>query len=693
LTGFVTGELQPPDSTSVVNHLRQCERCSSRVRELESAAATDPLLGDLNRSSSPPPADPEYRAAVERILAVPPAGPPLPGVGDVLDDYRLVEVIGEGGMGVVYRAVHTRIDREVALKVIRRSRALDAQVASRFAREMKAAGKVRHANLVQATDAGVANGVEFLVMEYVAGTDLARLVLRDGPMPVPLACDYVRQAAIGLQHAHENGLIHRDVKPSNLILGDDGTIRVLDLGLALVHGEEPEPAPQPVAVFDTIPASDDTLTSPGQQLGTRDYTAPEQLLDSHRVDPRADVYGLGCTLVYLLTGRRYNPRESPPPVFPPELWAKFLSVDPANRFPTAEAAARALAPFCEHSRRTRRGFLAAAGAGVLGTLGLGTYFLTRPRQEALPGPGTPPLAPPEVAVAPPPRWVPPPGKAPMPDEEAGALQRHWAEYVGRPLNVTNSLGMELVLIPPGTYTLFEHYTVTLTRPYYLGKCEVTLGQYLQFIADNPGYLTEAERPVAPGSPKTVAYGAYLGPTGVRPKTKPPYHYRNPGWGEYEREQPVTYLTWTDVENFLTWLSAREMRVYRLPTQGEWFWALRAGNSTNFFWRGAGAPPHAHLAYDPPLPVRPQRVGLLKPNVWQLHDMAGNVAEMVYDYADSRRVVGHATDPVGPAPVPGGARLVCGGSYYTSLSQRETWLTSASCNLAYSTNGFRVLMEL
>jgi serine/threonine protein kinase len=679
LGNFVTGELPPPDSTAVVNHLRQCERCSSRVRDLESAAATDPLLADLNRPSTPTPVDPEYRAALERLIAAPPVGPPLPGVGEVLDDYRLVEVIGEGGMGVVYRAVHTRLDREVALKVIRRSRALDAQAALRFGREMKAAGKVRHPNLVQATDAGVANGVEYLVMEYVAGTDLARLVLRDGPLPLPRACDYVRQAAVGLQHAHDNGLIHRDVKPSNLMLGRDGTIRVLDLGLALVPGEElaVELPPHHPAVFDTVRSADDTLTSPGQQLGTRDYTAPEQLRDSHRVDHRADVYGLGCTLVYLLTGRRYDSREGAPPVFPAEFWAQFLSVDPQHRFPTAEDAARALAPYCEHSRQHRRGFLVAAGAGVLAAVGLGASLLTRNR------------SPHEVAVAPPPRLVPPRGKLPMTGEEVRALQKQWADHLGQTVSFKNSLGMELALIPPGEFAMSSVYLVTITRPYWVGTTEVTFAQYDEFTRAT-GYITDAEQPRVS---KVGARFRTWKPLATFPFPQDPVHRLSPGWGGYASDQPIGYVTWRDIDEFLKWLSRREDRTYRLPTQAEWVWACRAGTVSRVYWgeNYSSGEENAYAWTRSAGADRPRPVGKLLPNAWGLYDMLGNVEELVHDYVAVDYVPGgHAVDPVGPPPTD--TRTTCGGSYYEQLRRTMFQTGISSNNVVYSNQGFRVVME-
>jgi tRNA A-37 threonylcarbamoyl transferase component Bud32 len=209
-----------------------------------------------------------------------------------LGPYVLLERLGAGGMGQVFKARHVLMRRLVALKVIRKDHLADPEIVSRFHREIRAVAQLAHPNIVLAHDAGQVGDTHFLVMEYVEGTDLARLVKKHGPLPVARACAYVRQAALGLQHAHERGLVHRDIKPANLLLATapgEAVVKVLDLGLArLSHGGE-----QTVG----------ELTQEGAVMGTPDFIAPEQAEESRGVDIRADVYSLGCTLYYLLTGR------------------------------------------------------------------------------------------------------------------------------------------------------------------------------------------------------------------------------------------------------------------------------------------------------------------------------------------------------------------------------------------------------
>ncbi|TXT19878.1 MAG: pkn2, partial [Planctomycetota bacterium] len=240
-----------------------------------------------------------------------------------------------------------------------------------FQREMRVIGQLSHPAIVQATDAGEVDGTHFLVMEYVEGCDLNSLAKACGPLSVADACEIARQAALGLEYAHQQGIVHRDIKPSNLMLSRESrvqsreqdslvtdsqlSIKILDLGLALLSGEQ---------------APVDELTTVGQLMGTLDYMAPEQLEDSHLVGPRADIYALAATLYRLLTGvapfakdDRKTPlqklralaTQAAPPIrerradVPEELAAiidRALSRDPAARFLSMSEFAAALTPWC-----------------------------------------------------------------------------------------------------------------------------------------------------------------------------------------------------------------------------------------------------------------------------------------------------------------------------------------------------------
>jgi tRNA A-37 threonylcarbamoyl transferase component Bud32 len=286
----------------------------------------------------------------EEVLTQAPTHWPAPGR---IGQYDLLEKLGRGGMGAVYKARHRELGKVVALKVLPAELKNEVTIA-RFKNEMRAVGKLAHQNIVAAHDGGQVDDTHFLVMEFVDGIDLARLIERHGRLRVSDACELIRQAALGLQHAHEHGLVHRDIKPSNLMLARDGVVKVLDLGLARSLNEAP---------------ALERLTAAGQVLGTADYIAPEQCEAAHTADIRADIYSLGCTLYHLLAGTppfggaghsswlekmTAHLRDPIPPIrerrldLPKELVAvvdRMLAKNPAERFAIPAEVATALQPF------------------------------------------------------------------------------------------------------------------------------------------------------------------------------------------------------------------------------------------------------------------------------------------------------------------------------------------------------------
>jgi len=264
-------------------------------------------------------------------------------IGLVLGSFQVLAPIGKGGMGTVYLARDNRSHLLVALKVLPPKRAREEErLLSRFRREMEMCQKVAHPHLAWAYEVGVCQGVYYIAMEYIPGQSLYRLVTDKGPLEIPRAARLFAEVASALDHAHNQGLIHRDLKPSNIIITPHDHAKVLDLGLALVQGE--------------APGKLEVVGGRGYVVGTLDYIAPEQAENAAQVDPRSDIYSLGCTLYFALTGRPPFPDgtplekinrhrfEEPAPVpqfnaaVPPPfigLLRKLMAKNPEHRFATA----------------------------------------------------------------------------------------------------------------------------------------------------------------------------------------------------------------------------------------------------------------------------------------------------------------------------------------------------------------------
>ena len=335
-------------------------------------------------------------------LALRKRGEPPPGLGpgSVLGEYEILNEIGRGGMGVVYKAQHRRMGRAVALKVLLGA---SRDAPRRFGREVLAAARLTNPHIIAALDAGEHQGRPYLVLEFVEGVDLARHVKARGPLPVAEAAAVILQAARGLEYAHARGVVHRDVKPSNLLRDAAGTVKLLDLGLArLLDAERPE------RIDDTT-----ELTLTGSFLGSVDYIAPEQALDSRRADARSDLYSLGCTLHTLLIGRPpyggatpmerlVAHREAPIPSLRaarpevPEaldaIFARLVAKKPEDRYPSASALIGDLGSEIGPAPKRRAVILAAGSAATLGLLAWAAWMFA-PRRPPPDRPQAPPIDP------------------------------------------------------------------------------------------------------------------------------------------------------------------------------------------------------------------------------------------------------------------------------------------------------------
>jgi eukaryotic-like serine/threonine-protein kinase len=618
-------------------------------------------------------------------------------------------------MGQVFKARQRRLNRLCALKVILAENLASEGALARFQREAEAAARLDHPNIVRIYDAGDARGVHFLAMEYIDGVDLSSLMKQSGPLAVSTACDYMRQAALGLQHAHEKKLVHRDFKPANLMLTREGVVKILDMGIARFQGGKSD------------------MTGTNTVMGTPDYLSPEQAVDAKRVTIRADLYSLGCSLYHLLAGRvpfrgdnlttillahqrdEPTPLESLRPGLPRELGAivrKLMAKNPDDRYSTPGEVAEVLRLFVAGSAvasgatailATRTAALANEEQAVLNTLtgiaeGHGQPADTGPLQSlsitegALPSrssggqararrsrktsakrglllAGIGAAATLLLVVGAYFIFRSPSGKDPdRKGNTPGAEEKV----------LTNSIGMKLALIPAGKFLMGEPdfkerskqeddhpaHEVTISKPFYLGVHEVTQREYEIVMGKNPSFFND----------------------------------KNKGGPDF----PVEKVSWNDAADFCRRLSARTDekkagRVYRLPTEAEWEYACRADTSTLFHYGPGLSANEANIDGNFPYGgglkgqflKHTTKGGTYKPNAWGLFDMHGNVREWCNDWYDETYYRNSPKiDPQGP--LNGKYRVVRSGSWFLPARNcRSAFRTGLEPTFDNDATGFRV----
>ncbi len=354
LTAFSVGLLSSVDAVLVESHIGECNPCCETLLGLSS---DDTFIGLLQQSDG---RDEMFTIDHPEELRSPEQDSEESIIQAFVDHprYEIVGWIATGGMGDVFKAEHRSMGRTVALKVINKRWICDLEVVERFHREVRTAARLSHPNIVTAYDAEQADNIHFLVMEFVDGVNLATLVKGRKSLAVSVACEYLQQTAIGLQYAHEQGVVHRDIKPHNLMLSA-GTVKILDFGLASLTVTT-------TAKQENVMPDNASLTVAGSIMGTPDFMSPEQASHPYRADVRSDIYSLGATLYYLLAGhppfasgsvveRLKRLADSEPqsilslrPDVPQELSNvinRMMSKNPESRFQTAQDVAIALEPF------------------------------------------------------------------------------------------------------------------------------------------------------------------------------------------------------------------------------------------------------------------------------------------------------------------------------------------------------------
>jgi formylglycine-generating enzyme required for sulfatase activity len=539
-------------------------------------------------------------------------------------------------------------------------------------------------------------------MEFVPGQRLAEVLEKKGPLPVAYACHYMRQVALGLQHAHERGMVHRDIKPSNLILmpGSKGQVKILDFGLAKVISER---------------NTEKGLTESGAYMGTPDYCAPEQAEDARTADIRADLYSLGCTLYCLLAGHPPFQEDTPMKTYlahlqkqpqplpelrkdvPAELWQvvkRLLAKDPAQRYQQPIEVFRALSVFVKTGAKSSSAPAPGVGSPVKGTrLAADTNQVKKVLRE-VPGKTPPKKAPPKEDASPFANLVDTPAHPRKAKETTGSAKRApalwsrlwpalaavgllllvlggmWASGIFKVKmpegnfteeKITNSIGMKLVLVKPGTFLMgsppdeagrFEdedQHEVEITRPFYMGAYEVTQEEYERVLDNNPSWFSST------GNGKDQVKGMNT------------------------RQFPVEVVSWEDASEFCRRLSELPEeksigRAYRLPTEAEWEYSCRGGHlfkspSPPFHFGNSLSSTQANFHGNSPFGDAPKgpyrkcttKVGSYSPNSLGLYDLHGNVWEWCADWFDAEYYKrGPRQNPQGPEN--GESRVLRGGAW-------------------------------
>lgn len=600
-----------------------------------------------------------------------------------LDHYEILEVRGQGGFGIVLRAYDEKLHRIVALKILPPHIPADMSARRRFTREAQAAAAIQNEHVIGIF--AVENGpCPYIAMEYVNGPSLQERIKQDGTLTLEEILRIGHQAALGLAAAHEQGLIHRDIKPGNILLENGAArVKITDFGLAR--------------------AVDDVgLTQSGVVHGTPAYMAPEQT-SGDQIDHRADLFSLGSVLYTMATGRmpfqasnslamlksvkddKPNPIRVERPDLPDwfeSLVTKLHAKDPDERFQSARELADLLAehlasvrtlgsryrPVSSPRRSRGRWWMATPIIAVMALIGGAQIFGKKS-----------PATVPETKQVETKAIEPPLAGAPLKAAEVQDIQCRWADHLQLKVEHANSIGMKLRLLPPGEYGVLSDpkHIVHISNPFYIGEHEVTVAQFREF-ADASNYKTHAERDPLGGK----AWNPVLRRVDQHANT----YWRNPTFPQKD-DHPVCCVTWQDAVAFCKWLSEKESKHYRLPTEAEWEYACRAGTNTTY---------HYGLVLD----VSKMNVGMrgtvsvgsFPPNAFGLYDMHGNVYEWCID-APRTHEGGVAIDPRGPDE--GLKRVVRSGCYSSGISPvtRSDFRASSESDHAYAGNGFRVVLEV
>jgi formylglycine-generating enzyme required for sulfatase activity/serine/threonine protein kinase len=718
LRAFALGKSSVVPAEVVAAHLAECPDCCKVVANLPNDGFAERVKNAQPTVSLPPP-DP--LAATRNSLPDAPALPPpdLPPELARHAEYEVQRKLGQGGMGVVYLACNKLMDRLEVLKVVNPGLLGHPGAMDRFLQEIRSAARLQHTNVVTAYAAARLGDLLMLSMEFVDGMDLNRLVAEKGPLPVAHACHYARQAALGLQHAHEQGLVHRDIKPNNLILGRKSVVKILDFGLAKVRREEE--------------GANTGLTGSNMMMGTPDYMAPEQATDTRGADIRADIYSLGCTLHFLLTRkppfvarsyaeallahqqRRPEPVNELRPDVPERLAAvvaRMLAKDPAARYQTPGEVARELAPFIKGEVQPPP----PPPPKPEPTVPVGSPFVTFRSAKGQLSRDRQPFAERKATVGQSDTLPPVPEPRPPTKPPPGRGRKVGLGVAVAVVGLLLTLGVVLLLSFPGGQTKTDR-TDPEPRP---GGVVVGPGEPINHdknpAAPQPGEVMAVSLPagatmkfawIPPGTFQmggdqderekpirrvTLTKGFYLG---VYPVTQAQWRaVMNDNPSQFKGDdRPVEQVSWDDCQTFCDNLRQFTGKPMRLPTEAQWEYACRAGTTTDYYTGNGEDALRKAGWYWGNSDNQTHPVGQKARNAWGLYDMHGNVLQWCQDWYGSYEGLGE-TDPLRMDKSTDNARVLRGGSWFN-----RAWFCRAADRSGHAPSGrgnyigFRVAIRL
>lgn len=653
LARMVAGKLPTDHVDFICLHVESCTRCQGLLAQLE--VEPDGFIRSLTSITEAALAKARTEMELESKFESERTRDYLTGLPELksnrptlhppcqLGPYEVQKLIAKGGMGEVYEAKHLRLNRSVALKVIRGYRQEDPASEGYFLREMANAGKLDHPNLVRAYDAWEADGCLYMAFELLDGQSLQTHFAKGNSSTLVDALDAILGTCRALEYLHNQGLVHCDIKPANVIRLSDGSIKLIDFGLAM----------------------DMALPHSPNGNGTKGYIAPEQKAGGGLIDQRADIYSLGCLLKFMLTGFLDEGSQGAKSAVAKELItiAERMTQDaPEQRYQSVKEV-RILLENLQKKVRTK-GNISWKALILVAAVG----FLVAGISQ-----------------------IPVPWGIKGEDKEQIRAQRLKDLRQG----FKSPIPMKMMAIPAGNFVMgacdgdsdalpdeLPCRTITFTKPFQMGVYEVTVAQFLEFV-ESQGYKTQAESSGLGGWKASTAssWGSQ----------NPNLNWSSPGY-PVAADLPVTMVSYEDALAFCAWLSKRDGKNYRLPTEAEWEYACRAGSKDVYHFPIKSRDSYCWSLWNTKKTVCPRPVGTRQPNPWGLFDMIGNAREWCLDwYGEKGYLLSQKEFPQGPAK--GTLRVIRGGCFIDMNSfLRSSHRGYLAPDQVLNNQGFRVVSE-